>query len=344
MNTVHVNTAKPYDVHIERGLIDRFSELILKAYDKFAVITDDNVAPPFLARVQAELEKCGTVCAFVFPHGEQSKTLETVSKMYAFLSENGLTRTDCIIALGGGVTGDMAGFAAATYLRGIDFLQIPTTLLAQVDSSVGGKTAVDLPSGKNLVGAFCQPEAVFIDPDTLNTLPEVFFADGLGEVLKYGMIRSEHILNLLETHDRDSIKSVLTDIIRECVSIKAEIVSHDEFERGERKLLNFGHTFGHAIERLEHFSGMSHGYAVVAGMKIISEMIKADPSVSDTLDELSGKYGLTRDVHFTKKELLTAASSDKKRTGDSLDLIVCKKPGFAIVKNYRISELSEYCE
>jgi 3-dehydroquinate synthetase len=295
--------------------------------------------------------------------------------MYAFLSENGVTRSDCVVALGGGVTGDMAGFTAATYLRGIDYYQIPTSLLAQVDSSVGGKTAVDLPSGKNLVGAFCQPEAVFIDPDTLKTLPEAFFTDGLGEVLKYGMIRSERILNLMETHDRDSIKSVITEIICECVAIKAEIVANDEYEQGERKLLNFGHTFGHAIERLEHFSGLSHGLAVVAGMKKVTEIAGlssglfadsgvdmavnsrtgitvnsgadmianssavANTSVIDTLNTLSYKYGLTRAVRFTDTELLDAAMTDKKRSADGIDLVICTKPGASTVEHIKITDL-----
>ncbi|MDR0974935.1 MAG: 3-dehydroquinate synthase [Ruminococcus sp.] len=341
MTTIHAETSKPYDVHIGHGLIDRITEFIPKKYDKFAVITDDNVAAFYLERVKAALP--GKVQGFIFPHGEASKTLETVSRIYGFLSENQFSRKDCIVALGGGVVGDITGFAAATYLRGVDFLQIPTSLLAQVDSSVGGKTGVDLPSGKNLVGAFHQPKAVIIDIDTLETLPLDYFKDGLGEVIKYGLISSKEITSLLLKNDIDSIKSDIFEIVCRCIEIKRDIVEEDEFEHGVRKILNFGHTFGHAIERLENFTGMSHGIAVVAGMKIISKLMHNEETL-DILDRISEKYGLTREVNFTESELAEAAMTDKKRNADSIDIIVCEEPGKATVKNISLKELRKLCE
>jgi 3-dehydroquinate synthase len=343
MKTIRVNTSKPYDVHIGRGLIDRVTDFIPKTYGKYIIITDDNVGEYYLDRTTAAIP--GGCWNIMFHHGEASKTLATVSRFYEMLSaEAKIGRGDCIIALGGGVVGDMAGFAAATYLRGIDFVQIPTSLLAQVDSSVGGKTGVDLPSGKNLVGAFHQPKSVIIDIDTLDTLPEQYFKDGLGEVLKYGMIRSPEILKLLRDHDIDSVKSVTEEIVYHCIDIKRQIVENDEFEKGERKLLNFGHTFGHAIEKLENFEGISHGLAVVAGMKRISKLLSEDNKVFDTLNEISDKYELSRDVTFTDKELFQAALNDKKRSGDSIDLVVCNKPGESSVVNIALDRLRNLCE
>jgi 3-dehydroquinate synthase len=342
MKTIHVKTSKPYDVHIGRGLIDRVTDFIPKKYGKFIIITDDNVGKYYLDRVTAAIP--GGCPHIVFPHGEASKTLATVEYFYNRLSEQKIGRGDCIIALGGGVTGDMAGFAAATYLRGIDFIQIPTSLLAQVDSSVGGKTGVDLPTGKNLVGAFHQPKAVIVDIDTLDTLPSDYLKDGLGEVLKYGMIRSAEILTLLREHDLDSVKSVIDEIVYRCIDIKREIVENDEFEKGERKLLNFGHTFGHAIERLENFEGLSHGLAVVAGMKIISRLISSDESVLKTLNEISDIYDLNREINFTDKQLFEAAMTDKKRSGDSIDLALCDKPGESRVVNMSLDRLRNLCE
>ena len=183
----------------------------------------------------------------MFPAGEGSKQLSTVGDMLGFLAQQGLTRSDFLVALGGGVTGDMAGFAAACYLRGVSFVQVPTSLLAQVDSSVGGKTAVDLPQGKNLAGAFHQPSLVLIDPDTLGTLPPLFFSDGMGEVIKYGCIRSRALFETLR--DAADLRPQMESILFSCVDCKREIVEHDEFDTGERMVLNFGHTLGHAYER-----------------------------------------------------------------------------------------------
>jgi len=272
MKTVFVKTGRPYEILIEHGILDNAGEYIrpLTKAVRAVIISDTNVSPIYSERVKNSLEKSGfETSVFVFEAGESSKRLSTIEKMYTHLFEHNITRTDIIVALGGGVTGDMAGFAAATYLRGIDFVQIPTSLLAQVDSSVGGKTAVDLPAGKNLVGAFWQPILVLIDSDTLNTLPEKFFKDGLGEVVKYGCIRSKSLFERLEN---ENAKDFIDDIIFECVSIKRDVVERDERDTGERAILNFGHTLGHALEKLNGYTNLTHGEAVAAGSAIITRI------------------------------------------------------------------------
>ena len=270
MKTVHVNTGRPYDIFIERGIIDLCGEYVkkLSKAEKVVVVTDTNVAPHYKWRVLNSLEQQDLrVQSFIYPAGEQSKHLGTISDIYKLLADFHMTRKDIIVALGGGVCGDMAGFAAATYLRGIDFIQIPTSLLAQVDSSVGGKTGVDLPQGKNLVGAFHQPIAVLIDPDTLNTLPDNFVSDGMAEVIKYGCIKDAAFFDLLESED---VQPKIEEVIETCVSIKRDVVSRDEREAGERMLLNFGHTLGHSIEKIYNFTGITHGMAVAIGMILIA--------------------------------------------------------------------------
>ncbi len=267
-----VYTSKPYKILIEKGCLQKAGALCRELFPRSkrtVVVSDSNVFPLYGEGLLLSLKEAGFAAdSFTFPAGEENKQLSTFENILLFLAEKHLTRTDFIIALGGGVTGDMAGFAAACYLRGIPFVQIPTTLLAQVDSSVGGKTAVDLPQGKNLVGAFHQPSLVLIDPDTLSTLPPQWFADGMGEVIKYGCIRSEELFNLLEEGD---VSQNMEDILFRCVDIKRRVVEHDEFDTGERMLLNFGHTLGHALEKLHGFSGLSHGAAVGIGMVMITK-------------------------------------------------------------------------
>ena len=296
MKTVEVKTGRPYNILIEHGIIDHAGEYIrpLTKAIRAVIISDTNVSPIYSQRVKNSLENNGfETSVFVFQAGESSKRLSTIEKMYTHLFEHNITRTDIIIALGGGVTGDMAGFAAATYLRGIDFVQIPTSLLAQVDSSVGGKTAVDLPTGKNLVGAFWQPILVLIDSDTLDTLPEKFFKDGLGEVVKYGCIRSESLFERLEN---ENAKDFIDDIIFECVSIKRDVVEHDEHDTGERAILNFGHTLGHALEKLNNYENLTHGEAVSAGSAIITRISENNgltaKGTAQRLENLLKKYEL----------------------------------------------------
>ena len=265
MRVVHVDLKeKSYNIEIERGILSqvggKIKKLLPKA-EKAAIITDSHVGPLYAEALQQSLERDGfTTTVLTFKAGEESKNLTTLGMLYDGLAEAGLTRSDLVVALGGGVTGDMGGLAAATFLRGIALAQIPTSLLATVDSSVGGKVAVDLSSGKNLVGAFYQPKAVFIDPDLLQTLPVRYLHDGLAEVIKYGCIRDRGLFETLEKLQNDAdLLAHAEEIIETCCAIKARIVEQDEFDTGERMLLNFGHTLGHAVEKAFHFSTYSHG-------------------------------------------------------------------------------------
>ena len=290
MKKIAVKASKPYEVLIEQGLLDQCGKLTAEVTKtKFtAIVTDDTVDRIYSERVIKSLEEAGfRVIKFVFEHGEKSKCSETLNRIYNFLAENNITRSDSLIALGGGVVGDITGYAAATYLRGMSFIQIPTTLLAQIDSSVGGKTAIDLPAGKNLVGAFKQPELVICDPLTLKTLSPEIVSDGMAEAIKYGMIRSRELFDIIASHTINDYFDDIDDIIYRCVSIKRDVVENDEFDRGERMLLNFGHTMGHAIESYFNYTTYTHGNAVAAGMHMITEQaVKHGDCEESALKEL----------------------------------------------------------
>lgn len=331
MKTIHVATGRPYDILIERGLIENCGEYIRKVSKakKAMIISDSNVFPIYGEKVVNSLEKSGfETFSFVFAAGEQSKKLDTIYAMYNELVTNGLTRSDIIVALGGGVTGDMSGFAAATYLRGIDFVQIPTSLLSQVDSSVGGKTGVDIPQGKNLVGAFWQPNIVLIDPNTLDTLTDHFFADGMGEVIKYGCIKNKELFNTLVENDA---KDIIEDIIYECVKIKRDVVERDEHDHGERALLNFGHTLGHAIEKEHNFEGISHGQAVAVGMVMITKASEAagitEKETADKIEALCKKYNLPVSDTTPVESMVKSTFADKKSTSTAISLVVLDNIG-----------------
>lgn len=346
MKRVEVKTGKSYEILIRHNILDKSGEYIrpLTKAIRAVIVSDSNVAPIYADRVKASLEDNGfDVSVFVFNAGEQSKRLFTIEKMYMHFFENNITRTDIVVALGGGVTGDMAGFAAASYLRGIDFVQIPTSLLAQVDSSVGGKTGVDLPTGKNLVGAFHQPRIVLIDPETLNTLPEKFFRDGLGEVVKYGCIKS---VDLFERLENQNAADVIDDIIYECVSIKRDVVQRDELDTGERAILNFGHTFGHAIEKLGSYSGLTHGEAVAAGSAILTRITEAKgftrKGTSARLDNLLRKYDLPLNSDFTLAEILAATRGDKKSTGKSVKFIFLRAIGECYINKIDFEDIEDF--
>ncbi|MBP0959173.1 MAG: 3-dehydroquinate synthase [Oscillospiraceae bacterium] len=263
-----------------------------------------------------------------------------MNELYDFLAFNEITRSDCLVALGGGVVGDLTGYASATFLRGIDFIQIPTTLLAQVDSSIGGKTAIDIPAGKNLVGAFKQPLAVICDTSTLSTLNPEFFSDGMGEVVKYAMIRSYELFEILTEKD---IKDNLEDVICRCIDIKRQIVENDEFDKGERMLLNFGHTFGHAIEKIQNFTGLSHGSAVSVGMCIITKLaIKQGLCSQDTYENLKNclkKYNLPLSVDISYEELVKHCVNDKKRDADYINLVISTEIGKSELRKVPINSL-----
>lgn len=341
-----INVLNKYDIIIERGLLaDCGSQIrgVTKAQTA-AIVTDDNVSAFYLETVSRSLNKAGfDVCTFIFPHGEENKNIRTVMEMVDFFAKNGLTRSDIAVALGGGVCGDMCGFAAAIYLRGISFVQIPTSLLAQVDSSVGGKTGCDLDCGKNLVGAFHHPSLVLIDPDTLSTLPEKYMADGMGEVIKYGCIRSKELFSrLLNSENYENID----DIIYECVKIKADIVEKDFTEQNERMLLNFGHTVGHAIEKVEDFCGMSHGMAVGVGMVMITDAAEkeglTEKGTADSIRALLKKYGMPTETEHGTDDISRAAMSDKKRRSDTLNIVLIKDIGEGYVHKIKCDRLNGF--
>lgn len=328
----------PYDVLIQEGILSQAGPALKERLPvkKWMVITDENVDALYGDRVMSSLEEAGLcACRLALPPGERTKSLAMLERVYQGLCETGITRSDGILALGGGVIGDLAGFAAATYLRGVPYVQAPTTLLAQVDSAVGGKVAVDLPQGKNLVGSFYQPRCVLLDTTALDTLSDRQFADGMGEVIKYGCIRDAALFKLLtENPGRAAIKPYLPKIIEKCLSIKAQIVGADERDTGERMLLNFGHTLGHAIEALQHFSGYSHGEAVAVGMHLITRLSEAagltPAGTAETIRACLMAHGLPYSVHLKEPaRLREAIRMDKKNLNGALQAVVLERIGQA---------------
>lgn len=348
-----VRTSKPYDILIERGSLRTIGArcaALFPAGAKAAVVSDSSVFPLYGETVMGSLRAAGFAPAsFVFPAGESSKTLATVSELLGFLAEQGLTRSDFVVALGGGVTGDMAGFAAACYLRGIRFVQVPTSLLAQVDSSVGGKTAVDLPQGKNLAGAFHQPAFVLIDPDTLATLPPLFFADGMGEVIKYGCIRRADLFRTLETAGEAA--PLMEEILFSCVDCKREVVEHDEFDTGERLILNFGHTLGHALEKAHGYTGLTHGAAVGIGMVLISRLGEhmglTEPGTADRIAAVLRRWNLPVEDPMAQGESLDrvigATALDKKGLGGDLRIVLVHRIGESFVHRLPRAQFAALC-
>lgn len=345
MRTVRVNAARPYEVRVERGLLARAGRELLAALGgpcAVAVLTDDTVNAIYGAALQASLERCGfRVARYAIPHGEANKTLDTWAGMLRFLADSRLTRTDCVVALGGGVAGDMAGFAAASYLRGVALAQIPTTLLAMVDSSVGGKTGVNLPAGKNLAGAFWQPRVVLCDPDTLATLPEDTLADGVAEALKYGMLGDIGLFELLAGQDW---RSETERVIGTCVAAKARLVEADERDTASRQLLNLGHTFGHAIEKCSALT-LSHGRAVAVGMAYATRLaVRLGLCQNETLDKLTvalKQNRLPTSAPYGPEELCEAALSDKKRAGGVLALVLPREIGRCELYPAEVARLPE---
>lgn len=346
MKTVKVATGRPYDILIERGLMNKCGELVrsVTKAQKAVVVTDTNVEKFYAEKVVNSLKDSNfDVELFVFEAGEQSKTLDTIAEMYDCFANFRMSRKDIVVALGGGVTGDMAGFAAATYMRGIEFVQIPTSLLAQVDSSVGGKTGVDIKQGKNLVGAFWQPNMVIIDPDTLNTLPQHFINDGMAEVIKYGCIMDKELFATLEN---ENAMDIIEDIIYTCVSIKRDVVNADEREAGMRMLLNFGHTLGHSLEKIYNFSGLSHGQAVAIGMVMVTKATDkagiTPVGTADRIKKLCEKYNLPISDPASVKEIAEYCGSDKKSSGGSVSLVLLKEIGTSFTQKTKLDELEDF--
>ena len=348
MKSVEVNASKNYSVLIDAsesgGLLSHAGERIAAVCkgETAALVTDDIVNELYGDTVERSLKAAGYLTTrFVFPHGEQSKNMETYTSLLCALTEANLTRSDVVVALGGGVVGDLAGFAAATYLRGIRFVQIPTTLLAMVDSSVGGKTAVDLPAGKNQVGAFYQPDLVLCDVRALKTLPEEVFHDGCAEMIKHGVILSSELFELL----KEPILPQMENIIARNVTIKRDIVVADEKDIGIRQILNFGHTIGHGIEKHSDY-GITHGKAVAIGMVIASRgaarMGLCGEDCHKEIVETVKRYQLPTETDIPPESLIEAAFFDKKRSGQRITLILPERIGKCVAKSFSMDELANF--
>ena len=325
MRTIRVSASRSYDVVVGSGLLGecgaRVAEVIAQC--TAALISDSTVAPLYADKVRSSMEAAGfRVVTRVFPAGERSKNLDEWAGILSVMAENRLGRNDIVAALGGGVTGDLAGFAASAYQRGIRCVQLPTTLLAAVDSSVGGKTAVDLPQGKNLVGCFHQPSLVICDTDTLATLPERQFRSGCAEAVKCAVLSSEELFSRMES---TPIRDMVEDTISACVEYKRDVVAADEFDTGERAFLNLGHTVGHALEKCSGYT-LTHGEAVAVGLAVLSRAAAVRSVCSfrtaERITALLEKTGLPVTADVDSQALMEAALSDKKRQGDSIRLIL----------------------
>ena len=330
---------RSYDILIERGLLDRAGQhcrKVLPRADKLFVVTDSTVGPLYLKRIIPPLEAAGFETAICeIPAGEASKCAGELARLWECMMDFGLTRTDAVVALGGGVVGDLAGFAAATILRGVDFVQIPTTLLSQVDSSVGGKVAIDLDHGKNLAGAFWQPRLVLMDPDTLDTLPDATFADGMAEVIKYGCIFDRTFFDFLaQRPDRARLMEEIEHILYTCCDLKRKVVEEDERDTGNRMLLNFGHTLGHAYELAGHYETWTHGQAVAAGMVRaagLGERLGVTPAgTAETIARTLALLGLPVEIPCSLADYTAAIDLDKKGAGAEIAVILLEELGRAV--------------
>ena len=341
MKIVTVNASRQYDIHIGSGLLSSLGVLAgkLGSAEAVCIVSDSNVWPLYGEAASGSLANAGfRVVSYVFPAGEESKNGQTYLELLNFLAESKLTRSDLIVALGGGVVGDLAGFAAATYLRGIRFIQVPTTLLAAVDSSVGGKTAIDLPAGKNLAGAFSQPSLVLCDTDTLDSLPEDIFRDGCAEVIKYGILYDPQLFSELE---ESGLCFHRERVITRCVELKRDVVMEDEFDTGSRMKLNLGHTIGHGVEARSNFS-LSHGKAVAIGMAMVSRA-SGCPDTGRILSLLA-RFGLPAAADFPADELYAYTLSDKKRSGSTVNLIIPKAIGDCAIVPTPVENLKSFIE
>ncbi len=340
MKTLTVDLpGRAYEIRIGQGLLGSAGEAVraaLPQVEKLALVTDSTVGELYGARVEASLLSAGfSVRLITVPAGEPSKSLEMLSYLYDAFTSFGLTRTDAVVALGGGVVGDLAGFAAATILRGVSLIQLPTTLLAQVDSSVGGKVAIDLPAGKNLAGTFWQPRLVLMDTLLLGTLTDADFSCGMAEVIKYGCIADEEFFSLLEQRpSRQELMGEIESVLYTCCNIKRKVVVQDERDSGVRMLLNFGHTLGHAYEKAGNYRRWTHGQAVSAGMvkaaELGAELGITPPDVAPRLAVLLGCFGLPVAIDCSPEDYAAAISLDKKGAGEKVSLILLERLGNAI--------------
>lgn len=351
MKIINLNLGlKSYDIIIQKGLINNIGSEISKFYynKKITVITDINVHKFYENKIKKSLEQYNYDVNFIIVSpGEKSKSIEVLTDVYRKLIQFGMTRSDLIIAFGGGVIGDLAGFAASTYLRGVNYIQIPTSLLAQIDSSIGGKVAVNLEQGKNLIGSFYQPYRVFIDPDVLNTLPDKYIKDGLGEVIKYACIKDSNLFEvLMNIKSKDQLFDNIEYIIETCCNIKKSIVEIDERDTGERMILNFGHTLGHAIEKYYNYE-YSHGIAVSKGMYYITkkseEFSITEPGTAEKIKKILINFNI--DYELPKLDINTITDTiklDKKNISNKINLILIKKIGEAFIESIPIDQINKY--
>ena len=335
---VHIRASGEYDMFIGPGLLAGVGERIAQAVKpcRAAIITDDTVAGLYGHTVQDSLRMAGfSPCLWAFPEGERSKNLETLGELLEHLAELRMTRSDIVVALGGGVTGDLAGFAAAVYARGIRFVQVPTTLLAAVDSSVGGKTAVDLRGGKNMAGAFHQPKMVVCDTDVLSRVPPALLRDGAAEMIKYGVLTDAALFDSMAS---GAWKQNMETAVARCVAIKRDYVAQDEYDTGVRQFLNLGHTFGHAVEKCSGFT-ITHGQGVAIGMVMAAKAAGMDAS---EIEKACISCGLPTASPYPAAQLAEAALSDKKRRGGRITLVLPERIGKCALKTVDVAELPVY--
>lgn len=338
---------KNYKVYIGEGYLSKIITSILeeKNYNQITIITDETVKDLYLDEFISSYKEVNTITV---PAGEKSKSIDQLSIIYDELAKYKMTRKDLIITLGGGVVGDLGGYAAATYLRGIDYIQVPTTLLSQVDSSVGGKVAVNISAGKNLVGSFYQPKAVYIDTETLNTLDETELKSGLAEVIKYGCIFDHKLFKLLESLTLESLLDHAIDIVRQCIEIKAYYVINDEKENDLRMHLNFGHTLGHAVEKYYKLERFTHGESVAIGIDMINQYTYLLGELQEVdyqrIKALLNRYQYDLDVDIPINDMMDYISRDKKTEGDDVNLILLKHIGESYIKKVSLDTLQKRLE
>ncbi|GAA0180769.1 3-dehydroquinate synthase [Clostridium sediminicola] len=342
MKSLTVNLpGNEYSIIIEKGIINNIGFEMKKIFNgnKIAIITDSNVDKYYGEIVVNSLENEGfNVKKITLEPGEKTKSIENLVGLYDELLDFSITRGDLIITLGGGVIGDLGGFVASTLLRGIPFVQVPTSLLAQIDSSIGGKVAVDLPRGKNLVGSFYHPKKVIIDPNVLETLEDRYLYDGMGEVIKYGCIKDKNLFDLLSgIESKEQLLSEMEPIIYTCCDIKRRVVENDEKDTGERMVLNFGHTIGHAIEKYYKFDKYSHGEAVAIGMYLMTRIGEEQgltaKGTSQEIKTILKGYNLPYEVNIENMdEIIEAIGVDKKNSGQYLNLIMIKEIGNVFIE------------
>ncbi|MGM0166674.1 3-dehydroquinate synthase [Enterococcus sp. AZ135] len=340
---------KSYEIIVKRHALDSVGEWIASLWQnkKIAIISDENVYPIYGERIRQQLQTYD-VCHYAVPAGESSKSLTTANNLYEFLADQQFTRSDAIIALGGGVVGDLASFVASTYMRGISFVQIPTSLLAQVDSSIGGKTAVNSSKAKNMIGTFAQPDGVMIDPETLISLSEARVQEGIAEIIKCGAISDASLWQDLEK--LTGVQDLLDHseaIISKALNVKKTVVEDDEFDNGSRLLLNYGHTIGHAIETTAGYGKISHGEAVAIGMVQISRTAEAKglspQGITDKIIAMNQKYGLpTAYQPWEAEKFYSAITHDKKARGDSLNIILLDEIGQARIQKIKLTEIKDF--